>query len=52
MAPWVEIIKQGVLLDLLFMLRTLWKNTLMDNLLRIIYPQELKKIAVEISQYV
>ena len=42
----------GVLLDLLFMLRTLWKITPMDILFKRICPLGLKKLAVEIFMYV
>ena len=42
----------GVLLDLLFMLRTLWKITPMDILFKRICPLGLKKLAVEIFKYV
>ena len=42
----------GVLLDLLFMLRTLWKIIAMDVLFKRIYPLGLKKLAVEIFMYV
>ena len=42
----------GILLDLLFMLRILWKITPMDVLLKKICLLGLKKLAVETFMYV